>query len=139
MFGECLALRCQQGNVAQITKTIAAVARVAALKGDAARAAQLWGAVEGIRAAHEVAPPTDEDGEEEQRTVALVQATLGTTSASDARTFGRSLTLSQAIDLAWETIKGIQTMPGRHEAVNVRPGRVFTRPPCQGPEAGRQQ
>jgi tetratricopeptide (TPR) repeat protein len=102
-FGECLALRAVQGNAGEIAKAIAAVAGVAALGGDVERAAWLWGAVEGIRAAHGVASPTDADGDEEQRTLAVIRAALGATTAADAFVRGRALTLSEAIDLAGQT------------------------------------
>jgi len=108
-FRECLALRAEQGNNAQIAKTIAAVARVAALRGEAERAALLWGAVEGIRAAHGVAAPADEDGEEEQRTVALIRAALDATTASDAFAKGRALTQPEAIQIARETVSATRS------------------------------
>ena len=110
-FAECLALRARQGNVAQILKTIAAVARVAVLTGDAESAARLWAAVEGIRAAYQIAAPTDEDGEEEQRTAELARATLGAIRATEAHASGESMTLLQALSLARETIEAIPTVP----------------------------
>ncbi|MGI8688976.1 MAG: ATP-binding protein [Thermomicrobiales bacterium] len=101
-FTECLALRATQGNAAEIAKTIAGVARVAALRGESERAALLWGAVEGIRTAHSVATPMDEDGDEEQHTVALIRAALDATTASDLFAQGRTLNQTEAIRIALE-------------------------------------
>ncbi|MHB8646837.1 MAG: ATP-binding protein, partial [Thermomicrobiales bacterium] len=103
-LAECLDLRAAQGNAGEIAKTIAAVARVAVPRGDPEQAARLWGAVEGIRTAHSVAAPTDEDGEEEQRTVALLHAALAA-AAADAFAAGRALSLQEAIDLAHATLR----------------------------------
>jgi hypothetical protein len=96
-FTECLTLRAEQGNAAEIARTIAGMARVASLRGETERAARLWGAVEGVRAVHDVAAPTDEDGEEEQRAVSRLRATMGEAAFIIAWEAGRALPLEQAI------------------------------------------
>ncbi|HEY7909339.1 MAG TPA: tetratricopeptide repeat protein [Thermomicrobiales bacterium] len=96
-FTECLTLRAEQGNAAEIARTIAGMARVASVRGETERAARLWGAVEGVRAVHDVAAPTDEDGEEEQRAVSRLRATMGEAAFIIAWEAGRALPLEQAI------------------------------------------
>lgn len=98
-FSESLDLRSRQGNPAQIAKTIAAVAWVTAMAGSQKTAALLWGAVEEIRATHQIVVPPDEDAEEEQRTLELIRAMPGATFAT-----GRSLSLADAISLAREAL-----------------------------------
>jgi predicted ATPase/DNA-binding XRE family transcriptional regulator len=99
-FAECLVLRAEQGNNAQIAKAVAGVASAAMMQGEVECAARLWGAVERMREAHGVMAPTDEDGDEEQRTVAHVRATLGAQAASDEFAVGRALTAQEALQLA---------------------------------------
>ena len=99
-LGACLDLRVAQGNPAQIARALAGVARVALLGGSAARAARLYGAAEGLRAAHAFPVYTDEDGEEEQRTAALLAAALGAPAAAEECARGRALPLAAALDLA---------------------------------------
>ncbi|MGI8855429.1 MAG: ATP-binding protein [Thermomicrobiales bacterium] len=106
-FTECLGLRAEQGNVAEIARTIAAVARVAILRGEAEHAARLWGAVEEMRTTHGIAAPTDEDGDEEARTAALIDAALGESAATDAYAKGRALPQPEAIRLAREVLRGV--------------------------------
>ena len=69
-------------------------------RGEAERAASLRGTSEGIRAAHDVPVPTDEDGEEDQRTLAGTCAALCTAVAPGAFEKSRALTQSGAIQLA---------------------------------------
>jgi hypothetical protein len=59
--------------------------------------------VEGIRAAHGVAAPTDADGDEEQRILAVIHAALDASTAAGAFATGRALTLAEAIALAGQT------------------------------------
>ncbi|MCA1668267.1 MAG: hypothetical protein LC793_12905 [Thermomicrobia bacterium] len=103
-LSECLTLRAGQGNPAEIAKTIAVVAQVALLRGDAARAARLRGAVERIRAGHGIPAPTDEDGAAEQQTAARIDAALGTRVAADAMATVSALSLSEATALAHGTL-----------------------------------
>jgi hypothetical protein len=105
-FTECLTLRAEQGNYAQIAMAIAGMARVAVLRGEAERAARLWGAVEEIRAAHPGAAPTDEDGEEEQRTVTRIRAALD--NAAAAWEAGRALSIEQVIAEARDAGRNIR-------------------------------
>lgn len=105
-LAECLALRAEQGNAAEIAKTIAGVAHVAVRRGEVEHATRLLGAAEGIRAAHGVAAPADEDGEEEQCMLALLRATLGEAAMSAARAQGCALPLSEAIRLGREMLSG---------------------------------
>ncbi|HET8631024.1 MAG TPA: tetratricopeptide repeat protein [Thermomicrobiales bacterium] len=104
-FAECLDLRADQGNIAELARALAGAARVAALLGEAERAAHLWGAVAALRAAHDLTPPTDEDGEDEQRAAAHVRAALGP-AADAAFAHGRALALPAALELARETLGG---------------------------------
>ncbi len=96
-FIECLTLRAEQGNATEIAKAIAGIARAAVLRGEAERAARLWGAVEGIRAAHDIATPMDEDEEEAQRTAPHLRAMMGDATFIAAWEAGRSLPLERAI------------------------------------------
>ncbi|HEV8190428.1 MAG TPA: hypothetical protein VGP82_02940, partial [Ktedonobacterales bacterium] len=89
-LAESLALRIEHGNEAQIAQTIAGLARVAVMHGEAERAAQLLGAAEAIRAAHDVTIPAQEDGDEEQHTLALIRARLGPEATSAAVARGRA-------------------------------------------------
>jgi predicted ATPase/transcriptional regulator with XRE-family HTH domain len=99
-LGECLDLRVAQGNVAPIASALAAVAHLAALRSETGRAARLWGAVEALRAAHALHAPTDEDGDDERRTLAHIEMALGAPAAATAIASGRALTQAAALDLA---------------------------------------
>ncbi len=101
-LAESLTLRVEHGNEAQVAQTIAGLARVALMRGSPERAARLLGAVEAIRAAHDIAAPADEDGDEERRTLADVQARLGSEATSAALAYGRTLTQTEAVALALE-------------------------------------
>jgi predicted ATPase/transcriptional regulator with XRE-family HTH domain len=102
-FAENLALRVEQGNPAQIAKALAAAARVAIVRGDPERAGQLWGATVGLRGAHAVTVPADEDAEEEERTRDQIRVGLGP-AAPDAFARGRALTVEGAIQLASDVL-----------------------------------
>jgi len=65
-------------------QTIAAIAGVAVLMGEIEEAAHLWGAVQGMRAAHGATTSSNEDAEEDQRTVAWILSAMGPTTALDA-------------------------------------------------------
>jgi hypothetical protein len=93
-------LRAEQGNPAQITKTLAAVARVAIMRGEAERAARLWDAVAVIRATQGIPAPADADGDEERRTEALIRETLETRGMVRSRADNGAETLAGAIRLA---------------------------------------
>jgi predicted ATPase/DNA-binding XRE family transcriptional regulator len=97
---ESLTLRIDHGSRVQIAQTIAALARVALRQGDPDHAAQLLGAVDAIRAAHAIAMPTDEDGDEEQRFREQLQATIGADAYAAAFDRGRLLSDEDAIQLA---------------------------------------
>ncbi|HEX7102287.1 MAG TPA: tetratricopeptide repeat protein [Nitrolancea sp.] len=97
---ESLALRFEQGNSAQIAQTVAGLAQVALTQGAAERAARLFGAVEAIRAAQNIATPADEDGEAEQRCRTRAQAVLGADAYAVAMAQGRRLSQAEAVQLA---------------------------------------
>lgn len=98
-LAECLPLRIAQGNPGEIARALAGVARLAYLTGDTAQSAQLWGLVEGLRARHGLAPPSDEDGEGEQQLVAELRAALGDAEFARARQGGRHLSPPEALNL----------------------------------------
>ncbi|HEV7213793.1 MAG TPA: hypothetical protein VGP33_01615, partial [Chloroflexota bacterium] len=103
-LAECLTLRVEQGNPAQIAKTFTAIAHALLPQGEAEQAARLRGAAQGIRASSGEATPADEDGADELGLDARLRAALGAARAADAVRRGRELTLAEAISAAQETL-----------------------------------
>ena len=83
------------------TKPLEGLAGVAAGQGDAARAAQLWGAAEALRAALG-APQSPTDRVKFARMVEAAQAQVGPAAWAQAWAAGRAMPVEQAITSALE-------------------------------------
>ncbi len=97
---ESLELRIEHGSNAQVAQTIAGLAQVALMRGDAGCAASLLGAVDACRAANDIEPPVDEDGEAEERCRTEVQERLGVTAYQVAWKSGHDRSQTNAVQLA---------------------------------------
>jgi non-specific serine/threonine protein kinase len=99
LHAEALALRWEVGDRRGIAEGLEGVARLAATRGDAQRAARLLGAAEALRAAI-AAPLPERERAGHDRLVSTVRTTLGREAYDTAMTTGHRMTLQEAVTAA---------------------------------------
>ena len=101
LFEESLVLAWDTGMKPSVLTTLEGYACVAGAKGDAHRAAQLWGAAQALQEAKGIPRDTDWLPEADER-ISAVRSGLGETAWEEARWKGGAMTLEEAVSYALE-------------------------------------
>jgi len=99
LLEESLAIFRELGNKQGIVKDVEGLAALAVAQGQSERAARLFGAAEGLRAAMGAPLPTA-DREEHDRSVAAVRTALGEEAFAAAWAEGRAMSLDEGVAFA---------------------------------------